>query len=455
MNSIRTKLLVWLLVPLTAIAAIVSLETFYAAKRISNDLHDRTLLAAMLTLSENIVASSGSLLADTTLEMLTDNLGDEFFYYVKGPEGAFVTGYSGYPRPPDGVELTDGEPVFYDGEYAGAPVRVVAVRQLLAGRELNGWTTITTWQQNTKRDELTLSLFARSLIRLVSLVLAAGAIVWFAVSVGLRPLIQLQRAIENRTPYDLNPIKRKMPIELSGIVSSMNELFARVARSKKNRERFIGNAAHQLRNPVAAIKVQAQAALASGTKKDLQSGLEQIAETSDETGKLINQMLAGASAHALSQESMEDFDLAKTVSNATQTVAANALDKGQEISLNLSPEILPYRGNEILLQEAIVNLVENAIRHNDKNTAIDVSLSVQDDNIEISVADNGRVFSQEEFLELSQPFLTGGENQNGSGLGLSISKDIAKSHGGYLATFPGTTGKKISIILPNETFHNS
>ncbi|MEM7461980.1 MAG: sensor histidine kinase, partial [Pseudomonadota bacterium] len=417
MNSIRTRLLVWLLLPLTAIAAIVSLETFYAAKRISSDLHDRTLLAAMLTLSENIVASSGSLLADATLEMLTDNLGDEFFYYVKGPEGAFVTGYSGYPRPPEGVELTDGEPIFYDGVYAGAPVRVVAVRQLLSGRELNGWTTITTWQQNTERDELTLSLFARSLVRLILLVLAAGAIVWFAVSVGLRPLVQLQQAIENRTPYDLNPIKRAMPVELSGIVKSMNELFERVARSKRNRERFIGNAAHQLRNPVAAIKVQAQAALASGKQDDLESGLEQIAETSDETGKMINQMLAGASAHALSGESMEMFDLAKTVANATQTVAANALDKGQEISLNLSPETLSYRGNEILLQEAIVNLVENAIRHNDEHTAIEVSLSVHDDDIEISVADTGQGFSEEEFLELSQPFLTRGENQNGSGLG--------------------------------------
>lgn len=455
MNSIRTKLLVWLIVPLTAIAAIVSLETFYAAKRISNDLHDRTLLAAMLTLSENIVASSGSLLADTTLQMLTDNLGDEFFYFVKGPEGAFVTGYSGFPRPPEGVTLTDGVPIFYDGEYAGAPVRVTAVRQLLAGRELNGWTTITTWQKNTKRDELTISLFTRSLVRLISLVLAAGAIVWFAVSVGLRPLVQLQQAIENRTPYDLNPIKRPMPIELSGIVNSMNELFERVARSKRNRERFIGNAAHQLRNPVAAIKVQAQAALVSGKKTDLQSGLEQITETSDETGKMINQMLAGASAHALSRESMEIFDLAKTVSNATQTVAANALDKGQEISLNLSPEKLSFRGNEILLQEAIVNLVENAIRHNDAKTAIEISLVASEDNIEISVADTGRVFSQEEFLELSQPFLTGGESQTSGGLGLSISKDIAKSHGGYLTTSALPTGKKISIILPHTKTANS
>lgn len=449
MNSIRTRLLVCLIVPLTAIAAIVSLETFYAAKRISNDLHDRTLLAAMLTLSENIVASSGSLLADTTLQMLTDNLGDEFFYFVKGPEGAFVTGYSGFPPPPEGVVLTDGVPIFYDGQYAGAPVRVTAIRQLLAGRQLNGWTTITTWQENTKRDELTLSLFARSLVRLISLVLAAGAIVWFAVSIGLRPLVQLQQAIENRTPYDLNPIKRPMPIELSGIVNSMNELFERVARSKRNRERFIGNAAHQLRNPVAAIKVQAQAALVSGEKADMASGLEQISKTSDETGKMINQMLAGASAHALSRESMEEFDLAKTVSSATQTAAASALDKGQEISLNLSPQNLSYRGNEILLQEAIVNLVENAIRHNDEKIEIEVSLAVGEDSIEISVADTGREFSQEEFLELSQPFLTGGDNQNGSGLGLSISKDIAKSHGGYLTTTALSRGKKISIILPN------
>lgn len=457
MNSIRTRLLIWLLIPLSAVAALVSLETFYSAQRLSKDLHDRTLLAAMLTLSENIVASSGSLLAENTLEMLTENLGDEFFYYVMGPRGAFVTGYSGFPRMPDGMELQDETPVFYDGEYAGRPVRVTAVRQFLSGRQLNGVTTIITWQSTSTRDELTISLFARSLLRLIAVVVAAGAIVWFAVSRGLRPINELQNAIENRSTYDLTPIKRTMPVELSGIVGSMNALFHRVGRSKQNREQFIGNAAHQLRNPVAAIKVQAQAALASGDADDLQLALDEIVKTGDDTGKMINQMLSSASAHALSKENMKSFDLAKTVVDATQAAAVAALEKGQEISLDMQVETLPYQGHEILMKEAIVNLIDNAVRHNNHDSKISVHLSLDQDKqlVNIGITDNGEPFDEEMLIALSQPFSTGEQTSSGSGLGLSLAKDVAKSHGGYLGvdesgSIERAKGKTISIKLPYE-----
>ncbi|TCD13301.1 sensor histidine kinase [Oricola cellulosilytica] len=452
MNSIRTRLLIWLLIPLSTVAAIVSLETFYSAQRVSKDLHDRTLLAAMLTLSENIVASSGTLLADNTLKMLTDNLGDEFFYYVKGPRGAFITGYSAFPKIPEGIVLEDERPIFYDGRYREAPVRVTAVRQYLSGGQINGLTTIITWQKTTTRDRLTISLFVRSLLRLVLVVLAAGAIVWFAVSRGLRPISELQDAIENRSPHDLTPIRRSMPIELSGIVGSMNALFKRVARSKQNREQFIGNAAHQLRNPIAAIKVQAQAALASDSKADLHSALVEIVEASDHTGKMINQMLSSASAHALSKENMRAFDLARVVADATQAVAVSALEKGQDISLDMQIESLAYRGHEILMREAIINLVDNAVRHNGSDSSIKVHLRLADNRqvIDIGVTDTGRSFDEEMLIALSQPFSTGEQTNSGSGLGLSLAKDVAKSHGGYLDVTSRNepAGKTISIKLP-------
>lgn len=458
MNSIRTRLLIWLLIPLSAVAALVSLETFYAAQRLSKELHDRTLLAAMLTLSENIVASSGTLLAENTLEMLTDNLGDEFFYYVKGPKGAFVTGYSGYPRFPEGVEIIDEVPIFYDGQYNDRQVRVTALRQFLSGREVSGLTTIITWQNTTTRDELTLSLFTRSLLRLIAVVLAAGTIVWFAVRRGLRPINELENAIENRSPYDLTPIKRSMPVELSGIVGSMNALFQRVGRSKRNREQFIGNAAHQLRNPVAAIKVQAQAALASGSKADFKLALDEIVKTGDDTGKMINQMLSSASAHALSNENMKSFDLTRTVVDATQATAAAALEKGQEISLDLQLDALQFLGHEILMKEAIVNLIDNAVRHNDCDNKISVSLALDRAKqlIDIGVTDTGKPFDDEMLIALSQPFATGEQTSSGSGLGLSLAKDVAKSHGGYLEIGKSTNsdggfGKMISIKLPFQS----
>ncbi|MEO0544937.1 MAG: sensor histidine kinase [Pseudomonadota bacterium] len=451
MNSIRTRLLIWLLVPLSAVAAIVSLETFFSAQRVSKQLHDRTLLAAMLTLSENIVASSGTLLADNTLEILTENLGDEFFYYVRGPRGAFVTGYSGYPRIPEEISLEAETPIFYDGVYNGSPVRVTAVRQFLSGGQINGMTTIITWQKMTTRSEFTLSLFTRSLLRLVLLVLAAGAIVWFAVSWGLRPISELQSAIESRSPRDLNPIKRQMPIELTGIVGAMNSLFERVRRSKQNRERFIGNAAHQLRNPVAAIKVQAQAALASKDAAQFETALGEIVDASDKTGHMVNQMLSNASAHGLAPEHMTSFNLAEIVGEVTRDAAQSALAKKQDISLDLQSQSLVYRGHETLIREAVANLIDNAVRHNSTGAKIDVRLrGTEDGAFSVDVSDDGSAFDEEQFNALTQPFATGTHSEVGSGLGLSLAKDVARSHGGSLACHndSGRKGKTIVMELP-------
>ncbi len=450
MKSIRLRLMLWLLFPLCGIAAIVSLETFYSARKVSNELSDKTLLAATLTILENVISSNGSLLADATLDTLTENLGDRFFYHVRGPDGAFVTGYVGYPRLPSDRVLKIGEPLFYDGVHLGETVRVAQLQRDLTNRELNGVTTITAWQRITQRSTLTLSLFTRSLFRLLLLVLAAAAIVWFAIRIGLRPLVQLQSAIDRRTPYDLTPIKRAMPQEVAGIVRSMNELFARVARSKSNRERFIGDAAHQLRNPIAAIKVQAEAALQSRTKNDMRSGLQQIIDVSNSSNHMINQMLSGATAHAMDRSQESSFDLSKLLERTVAQSAPAAFAKDQEISLDGATIPIHFTGNETLLKEAVGNLIDNAIRYNAEKARIDVQLEQSAKSLAISVQDTGPKFSEEEFLQFTQPFFTGDTGQSGSGLGLSIAKDIAKSHGGYLKTEERQDGKAICIILPKH-----
>lgn len=449
MSSIRTRLLFWLIFPLTAVAGIVSFETFYSARQVSNDLYDKTLLAGMLTISENVVASNGTVLAENTLNVLTENLGDEFFYYVIGPDGAFVTGYSGYPKIPVNIELKDAEPVFYDGIYQGEDVRAVTMRQLLSGRELNGWTTITTWQKTTERANLTLNLFGRSLIRLIALVLAAGIIVWFAVSFGLRPLNRLQQAIETRTPADLTPIKRAMPVELKGIVGSMNDLFARVARSKINRERFIGDAAHQLRNPIAALKVQAEAALEVKDNNKKTEGLVQIIDVANNTSVMVDQMLTSARAHALEKDTQEQLNLSETVQDAARNIAPKALEKDQDFSIEVEPNIY-IEGDKVLLREAIANLIDNAIKYSPVGTPIQIELSSSEKEILIEISDSGRPFSQDEFFHHCLPFFTGSNDVSGSGLGLAIAKDVSTSHGGSLTTRlqNSGTGKTITITLP-------
>lgn len=452
MKSIRRQLLVWLLTPMMLVAAIVATETFFSARRVSNELHDQTLLSVNLVVFENIIASDGDIIAENVLEVLTENLGDQFFYHLAGPENVFVTGYTGYPRMPENISLTGGKPVFYDGMYRGDPVRAVAMRRPIFGQPVDGWATITTWQRIRGRQALTYDLFTRSILRLLLLTAAAGVIVWFAVSRGLKPLQQLQDAIRQRTAQDLTSIRRPMPVELRGIVSSMNDLFERVRRSKTNRERFIGDAAHQLRNPIAAIKVQAAAALGANTHEAAQDGLRQITTIADTTGKTVEQMLASAQANALDHEAREVFNIVPVVTDATRVIAPTALARNHDLALEVEAESLLVEGHKVLIQEAIKNLIDNAVIHTIDSGAIRVgaSLSPDGDWIRVEVSDSGEQLSEDDLNRLSQPFATGNGTVAGSGLGLSIAKDVAKSNGGYLelSPLPGSTGKVISMVLP-------
>ncbi|MFK7858217.1 MAG: sensor histidine kinase [Granulosicoccus sp.] len=432
MKSIRTVLTATLILPLGMVAALMAIETFYSARKVSAELNDRTLLAASLTILEHVISSNGSLLADATLDTLTETLGDLFFYHVRGPNGAFVTGYSQYPRLTKSDSFDSKLPVFYDGLHRGEPVRVVQMRRDLTDRELNGITTITVWQRTTQRHELTLSLFTRSLLRLLLLLLLAGIIVWFAVKVGLRPLARLQKSIDNRSDFALSPIRQFVPVELKGIVESMNTLLDRVAKSKSNRERFIGDAAHQLRNPIAAIKVQAEASLESDKPTVMRASLQQILEVSDKSAIMVDKLLSGVSAYALDDSHYREFDLSCLVRERASDLAPSAFDKGHEFSIVGTTESRFYTGHETLLGEAVSNLIHNAIQHNDPYTTISISMLVPENQnvIEIAVNDRGQAFSNDEFNELTQPFRTQGKDQSGSGLGLSIAKDIARMHNG-------------------------
>ena len=478
--SIRARLLALLLVPLTAVAVLVAVETYFSARRTANQLHDQTLLAVLLAVRENIVGSNGEVLTEDTLEVLTEKLGDQLFYHVAWPGNGFVTGYANRPSPPPGSAPEPGQPLFFDASYSGEPVRAVRLRQFAAegtpaalNARADGWLRVTVWQRVRQRDALAFELFTRSVLRLLAILGAAGLIVFLAVTRGLRPLDALRSAIEARSPTELSPIRRSVAPELRGIVGAMNDLLARVERSRVNRERFIADAAHQLRNPLAAIKTQAQAgmgargptAAVAGETAELdrpRRSLSAIVETTDRTTAMVEQMLTGARANALRLERGHRgarVDVTALARAVALSLADKALRAGHALSFGESSDgegpdgDAWVRAESPLLREAISNLIDNAIVHNPPGTAIEVRVARDGDRIAVEVSDDGAVLPPALFARLSQPFATGGTRTEGSGLGLSIAKDIARSHGGDLALLrrgdgEGTGGKTFRLALP-------
>ena len=433
------------MVPLALVTAIVAAETFTSARAVAWASSDRTLLAVMLAVSENLTTSNGDLLAEDTLEVLTESLGDQFLYHFSGPNNAFVTGYGNVPPLPRGAVLEGGVPVFYDGTYGGDPVRVVAMRQLVSGRTLDGWTTITTWQRVSQREGLASALFLRSLARLLLMLGATAGIVWFAVARGLEPLRDLRRAFARRSPRDLSPVRRAVPAELAGIVRTANELFARLRRASTARERWIGDAAHQLKNPVAAVCAQAETALNAPTPEAMRERLRGVVRSTNSLSRLAEQMLTSARLHAGTGPQPEMTNVTELVRDLTAALGSKALARGQTIAFDAPDGAVGAVTDRVLLREAVANLLDNAIVHCPADTEIRVRVGRRESDCAITVADNGPGLPTDDVDALCEPFESHGAS-SGAGLGLAVVRDVADALGAALALEEGPGGGTRAMI---------
>lgn len=287
------------------------------------------------------------------------------------------------------------------------------------------------------------------------IVVSAGIIVWIALSVGLRPLENLRRSIERRSADDLTPIQFEPPAEVRNVVASMNGLFGELAKANQVRERFIGDAAHQLRNPIAAIKTQSETALLSENLHDYRESLRKILQTTENTGRMVEQLLTSARAHATNPQQARTFAVDEVVREVAENSASMALQKGHEFVYEGEGKSVRIRGYPRLFGEAVANLIDNAIRHTPRGTQITVGIENGrvDGRACVYVADEGPEFSDEEFRRLLEPFATGETESQGNGLGLAVVDDIARMHGGNLVIDSARNGrgKQFSITLPLST----
>ena len=169
-----------------------------------------------------------------------------------------LSGYTPPPKPSQAVlakanEDESRQAQYYDATFRGFPVRAVFFREYFSTSNYEGWVRTTVWQKTDQRQQLSLELAGRALSMLFLVLLATAGIVWLGVSYGLKPLLNLQAAIEKRSPENLSPIRRAVPREVSSLVKANNHLFAQVQRSIDEKDAFIANAAHQLRNPIAGL----------------------------------------------------------------------------------------------------------------------------------------------------------------------------------------------------------
>lgn len=453
-GSLRLRLYILIMLPLVLVALLAGGIRYWQAQDMSRTLYDDTLKVVAHAVAREVIITQGDVVSDALLNSLVGVMGDPIFYNVSAADGRILAGYTDTPDDIIPDDLRGGEPYFFDFTYTGKPVRAVVLREFIADPFFDGWTTVLVWQTITQRRALSLAILQQALAILAVVLVTASVAVWFGITQGLRPLIDLKEAVALRSPSELGPIRRAVPNEVRPLVTTMNSLFARLQAEMQRRNAFIANAAHQIRNPVAAIQTQAETALSARTEDHRQARLQDLYESASDLSRLSQQLLSLEVADHVS-ENDDILDFTTLVAEIARRFAPKALSERIEIHLNAPEQAICVAGNAILLREAIENLIDNSLRYGAvKDSEIRLTLESDGHAVTLLVEDDGPGIPKEAAEQVFERFVRlpqqGGQKfqKSGCGLGLAIVRSVAATHGGTAYVRHSDTGCCFALVLP-------
>ncbi len=454
-GSLRLRLFILILLPLIGVAVLAGAVRYWQAQTMSEALYDDALKVVAHVVAREVIITQGDVVSDALLNSLVGVMGDPIFYNVSAADGRIVAGYTDTPDDIIPDDLRGGEPYFFDFTYNDQPVRAVVLREFIADPFFDGWTTVLVWQTTNQRRELSLIILQQALLILSLVLVTASAAVWIGISQGLRPLTDLREAIALRSPAELGAIRRVVPVEVQPLVKTMNTLFARLQAELQRRNAFIANAAHQIRNPVAAIRAQADMALSTTDPAQREARLQDLQTAASDLSRLSQQLLSLEMVSHAGISHAERLDFTALAADMARKFAPAMLAKGVEMQFNAPDQVVMVQGNAVLLREAIENLLDNTMRYGLVDGGevritlerIDASvrLMIEDDGPGIPMAQSEQVF--ERFVRLSGPDEKP-SHHSGCGLGLAIVRSIAVAHGGEAHIIRRQKGCCIAFALP-------
>jgi two-component system sensor histidine kinase TctE len=453
--GLRRRLLVMLLAPLVLLALVNAWFDYRSADNVA--LQQDKRLAALVPLVADSVIAAGAraggppviLLAPAIEQFLNDRAGFAS-WSLTDPDGEVLVGDDWLASLPP----TDAEPEFHSEEHAGVTFRIVRQRQ----QTVIGEVVVAIADGSDPRQQWARSIVLKVLLPNLVLIAAAAFAVGWAVERALKPLLDLKDAVERRSPRDLSAIDEDAsPEEARPLVHSLNRLFGLVNAQAESQRRFIADAAHQLRTPLAGLQAQveawAQAANAAGRGGVVELRSDQVNKlrgATRRTSQLANQLLAlsRADARTMQAQPMQRVDLKSLCEDMLQAHLDAASAKRLDLGLDAQP--VQVMGHEWLLRELLANLVDNAVKYTPEGGTVTIRcgtrrggafLEVEDDGPGVPAQERGRVL--ERFYRVQG---TGGE---GNGLGLAIAQEIARVHHSQLelASGAGSRGLRVSVPL--------
>lgn len=444
-NSLFGEILDWMLAPLLLLWPISIAATNHVAGFIANQPYDQHLAENVGALLQLVKVEGDrvtvNLPAPARVVLSTDDK-DLHYHQVVGPNTRVVQGDKEIPWPPLPAKIEPGKVLFRDDRIDGENVRIayafVPVRSGLPPA------VVQVGETRRKREALASSIISGVLLPQFAIIPLAVILVYLGLTRGIAPLRLLQERIHRRRPSDLSPIPAtRVPEEVRPLVNAFNQMMGRLEENLQAQQRFIAQAAHQMRTPLTGLKTQTEIALSETDPAQMRHALQLIAESTDRASHMINQLLILARAEA-SHEKLHQVvpvDLDALARRVTEEWVVRALAKPIDLGFEDYGRPVMIDGVPLLLRELLTNLVDNAIKYTPPGGHVTVRirsgrlalLEVEDDGIGIPVEERANVF--ERFYRVL------GTDAEGSGLGLPIAAEIAELHRASIDLQAGSDGR--------------
>ncbi|WP_395382504.1 sensor histidine kinase [Mesorhizobium sp. UC22_110] len=428
--SLHVRIIAVLSAVLGGGAILLGLAAWQSTSLAAQQAYDRLLAGGTIQIAENVYVQGNVVTVDPPVAAISTLAAyDMVFYKVIDPRGVVVAGYEDLTSLANSEAIRRGV-VIEDGQYQGRKVRIATLAKQIEHASPGSWATIVVAQTVNARGALARDLATKAFLVIGAMSVLALLAVGFAVRFALKPLAQIEQEITRRRPEDLRPIQARPPVEIRNLVHAIDDFMRRLSERMATTQRFIADAAHQIRTPLAALDAQVEILSSMQPSGRRQETVGRIRERTTELGRLTGQLLDHAMViHRADATTLAPVDLNALAKTVLATAVPLALPREVEVVFKPADAPAIVDGDAVSIREALANLIDNALTHGARSQLV-VAISIDAATVSIDVLDDGDGFGSNP-LDLARPFAKGLAS-HGSGLGLAIAADVAKAHHGAL-----------------------
>lgn len=451
--SLKRQLLLWLLLPQLVLFLVGGALAYRIALKYAEKAIDQSLTQSVRALARQVKPIGSGLLVDfprAAQDIIEQDPKDRVSYMVSSPPGSFLLGNSKLPGPATDHMVGTGEPLLYNAEIEHKPMRVALLEVAYGDSTSPQRLRVQVAQSLAVQQRLTTELIADMLLPLLLLGVVLSMLVYGGISRGLQPLTRLQAQLGERRKQalsDLSPIElTQAPQEVHALAAALNQLLGAVRRSLSQEKRFLNDAAHQLRTPLAGLISQTELALSENDPEALRTRLTKVLSGAQRSAHLVHQLLSLARNEV--EVKLQPLDVAALAREVAREWTPRAIKAGVDLGYE-GADHLTVAGQALLLREALNNLIDNALTYAGSGSEVTLRVQARDSQVLLEVADTGPGLSADNLPHVFERFWRASNLPEGCGLGLAIVAEIAQRHGGearVLAAQP--RGLRVQLWMP-------